>query len=177
MSDLVKNIIRFLLFVFVQVYVLDVMPHLHELITPYLYFLFLLWLPFSIKKGWLLLLGFLLGMTVDYFTMTPGLHAAACVLVAFLRPLIIHLLSPKDATGYTYQEPSPKAMGWSAYGLYALLLSFAHNFYLLFLEWLSFGSFMNFLVKVLCATAISMLLIFITELLFFRKQRYRTNTA
>ncbi|HEX7757795.1 MAG TPA: rod shape-determining protein MreD [Niabella sp.] len=177
MSDLVKNSIRFVLFVFVQVYVFNVMPHLHELITPYIYFLFILWLPFTIKKGWLLLLGFLLGMAVDYFTMTPGLHAAAAVLVAFLRPFIIHLFAPKDATEYTYQEPSPKSMGWTAYSLYALMLSFAHNFYLQLLEWLSFGSFIHFLLKTLVTTAVSMLLILITELIFFRKQRYRTNTA
>lgn len=177
MSDLVKNIIRFVLFVFIQVYVLNVMPHLHEWITPYLYFLFILWLPFNLKKGWLLVLAFLLGMAVDYFTMTPGLHAAASVLVAFLRPFVIHLFAPKDATEYTYREPSPKAMGWSAYSLYALILSFSHNAYLLFLEWMSFGSFLNFLIKVAITTAISMLLIFITELLFFRKQRFRTNTA
>lgn len=177
MSDLVKNIIRFMLFVFVQVYVLNVMPHLHDLITPYIYFLFILWLPFSLKKGWVLFLGFVLGSAVDYFTMTPGLHAAACVLVAFLRPYIIHLFAPKDASEFTYREPSPKSMGWTAYLLYALILSFAHNFYLLFLEWLSFGSFFYFLIKVLITTAISMLLILITELLFYRKQRYRTNTA
>ncbi|MBO9619700.1 MAG: rod shape-determining protein MreD [Niabella sp.] len=177
MSDLVKNIIRFALFVFVQVYVLNVMPHLHELVVPYLYFLFILWLPFSIRRGWLLLLGFLLGMTVDYFTMTPGLHAAACVLVAYLRPMVIYLFAPKDADEYTYEEPSPKSMGWTAYSLYALILSFAHNCYLLFLEWMSFGSFIHFLLKTIIATAVSLLLILITELLFYRKQRYRTNTA
>lgn len=132
MSDLVKNILRFFIFVFIQVYILDVMPHLHELITPYLYFLFILWLPFYIKRGWLLVLGFVLGLTIDYFLMTPGLHAAACVLVAYLRPFVINLFAPKDASGFNYKEPSPKAMGWSAYSLYAIILSFLHNGYLLF---------------------------------------------
>lgn len=74
MSDLVRNIIRFILFVFLQVYVLNAMPHLHQLITPYIYFLFILWLPFYIKKGWVLVLGFLLGLSVDYYTVTPGLR-------------------------------------------------------------------------------------------------------
>ncbi len=177
MSDLVRNILRFIIFVFIQVYVLSVMPHLHELITPYLYFLFILWLPFSIKRGWLLVLGFLLGLSVDYFTMTPGLHAAACLLVAYLRPFIINLFAPKDNTNFNYREPSPKAMGWSAYMLYALILSCAHNFYLVFLQWLSFGSFINFLMKVITTTAISMVMILIAELLFPRKLKFRTNKA
>ncbi|HRN48298.1 MAG TPA: rod shape-determining protein MreD [Niabella sp.] len=177
MSDLVKNILRFFIFVFIQVYILDVMPHLHELITPYLYFLFILWLPFYIKRGWLLVLGFVLGLTIDYFLMTPGLHAAACVLVAYLRPFVINLFAPKDASGFNYKEPSPKAMGWSAYSLYAIILSFLHNGYLLFLEWLSFGSFIVFLMKVISSTAISMFMIYIAELLFPRKLRYKTNVA
>ncbi|MFT3904354.1 MAG: rod shape-determining protein MreD [Niabella sp.] len=177
MSDLVRNILRFIFFVFIQVYVFNAMPHLHELVTPYLYFLFLLWLPFSIKRGWLLVLGFILGIAVDYFTMTPGLHAAACLLVAFLRPFVINLFAPKDSTEFSYREPSPKAMGWSAYLLYALILAFAHNFYLIFLEWLSFGSFIRFLMKTITTTAISMLLILIAELLFPRRLKYRTNTA
>lgn len=175
MSDLVRNTIRFILFVFIQVYILNVMPHLHQYIIPYLYFLYILWLPFYIKRGWLMLLGFLLGITIDYFSMTPGLHAAACVLVAYLRPLLINLFKVKDITEFSYREPSVKAMGASAYYLYALLLALFHNFYLLFLEWLSFGSFLSFLIKVITTTAISMLLIVIAELLFPRKLKFRTN--
>lgn len=177
MSDLVRNIIRFILFVFLQVYVLNAMPRLHQLVTPSIYFLFLLWLPFKFKRGWLLVLGFLLGITIDYYAMTPGLHAAASVLVAFLRPFIINLFAPKDATEYSYKEPSSKAMGWSAFLLYALILSFCHNFYLLFLEWLSFGSFINFLMKVIISTAISMLMIIIAEFIIPRKLKFRSNTA
>lgn len=177
MSDLVRNIIRYLLFVFLQVYILNKMPHLHQLITPYIYFLFILWLPFYIKKGWLLILAFLLGFTIDYYTITPGLFAAAAVLVAFLRPFIINLFAPKDATEFSYKEPSPKAMGWKAYLLYALILSFCHNFYLLFLEWLSFGSFIHFLMTTIISTAISMLMIIIAELIFPRKLKFRYNTA
>ncbi len=177
MSDLVRNIIRYVLLVFLQVYVLNVMPHLHELITPYIYFLFLLWLPFYIKRGWLLLLGFFLGLSVDYYTVTPGLHAAASVLVAYLRPFIINLFAPKDSTEFSYKEPSPKAMGWNAYLIYALTLSFAHNFYILFLEWLSFGSFIHFLMKVIIGTAISMLMIIIAELIFPRKLKFRSNVV
>jgi hypothetical protein len=49
--------------------------------------------------------------------------------------------------------------------------------YLVFLEWLHFGNFLYFLGKVLATTAISMLLILITELLMVRKAKYRTNVS
>ncbi len=177
MSNFLKIILRFILFIVVQVYLLNQIPHLHQLITPYIYFLFILWLPFQIPRGWVLILSFFLGSTVDYYAMTPGLHAAASLLVAYLRPFIIHLFAPKDASEYSYKEPSPKAMGWSAYLLFAFILSFSHNFYLLFLEWLSFGSFIHFIMKVIVSTAISMVMILIAELIFSRKLKFRSNTA
>ncbi len=177
MSDLLKNIIRFVIFILVQVYVLFKIPHLHRFITPYLYYLFILWLPFSVSRFWLLVIGFLTGLSLDYFTQTPGLHAAACVLIAYLRPFIINLLLPKDTSEFNYREPSPRTLGWTAYGIYVLVLTLFHHGYMLFLEWLSFGNFFTFLIKLIATTAISMLLILTTELLSPRKLRFRTNTA
>lgn len=156
---------------------LDVMPHLHQLVTPYIYFLFILWLPFYMKRIAVLFLGFLLGITVDYFAMTPGLHAAACTLVAYLRPFVINMFASKDTSEFSYKEPSPKALGIRAYALYALILTLFHNGYLLLLEWLSFGSLIHFLMKVIITNAISMLMIFIAELIFPRRLKYRTNVA
>lgn len=175
MSSVVKNIIRFALFLLVQVYVLNKIPQLHRFITPYLYFLFVLWLPFSISRTGLMLAGFVIGLSLDYFTMTPGLHAAACVLIAYIRPFIITVLMPKDIAEFNYREPSPKAMGWTPYIIYILVLTLLHNGYLVFLEWMSFGSFLDFIIKVLGTTIISLLLIFTVELLFPRRLKYRTN--
>ena len=177
MSDLLRNIIRFALFTLVQVYVLNKIPHLHQFIVPYLYYLFLLWLPFSISRIGLLVTGFLTGLALDFFTMTPGLHAAACVLLAYCRPFVINILTPKDPSEFNYREPSPRAMGWTPYMVYALVLTVLHHGYLTMLEWLSFGTLLGFLIKVVATTAISMFLIITTELLFPRRMKFRTNTA
>ena len=177
MSDLVKNIFRLFIFVLVQVYVLNKIPHLHRYIVPYLYFLFILWLPFSINRLGQLLVGFGAGLLLDYFTNTPGLHAAACLLIAYVRPFIVSVLIPKDTNEFNYREPSPRAMGWAPYSVYVIVLTLLHNTYLLLLEFLHFGSFLDFVLKVLSTTAISLLLIFTVELLFPRKVKFRTNTA
>jgi hypothetical protein len=66
-------------------------------------------------------------------------------------------------------------MGWAPYALYVGLLTFTHHFYLVLIEWLQFGNFIYFIGKVAGTTAVSLLLIFITELLFTRKGRYRTG--
>jgi hypothetical protein len=176
-SDFLKNTFRILFFILVQVYVLNKIPYLHRFITPYLYFLPLLWLPFSVSRQWLLIIGFLTGLLLDYFMMTPGLHAAACVLVVYTRPYLVNILTPKDTSEINYKEPSPKAMQWTPYAVYIFILTLLHHSYMVFLEWLNFGSFWDFIIKVIATTAISMLLIFTVELLFPRKLKYRTNTA
>ena len=177
MSSLLKNIIRFILFLFVQVYVLSQVPVLHQFITPYLYFLFILWLPFSINRWVLLLVGFSFGMSVDYFLGMPGLHAAPCTLIAYLRPFLLNLFIAQESTEQSFVEPSVKSMGWGPYSFYIVLLTFIHHFYLVLIEWLQAGNFLFFIGKVAATTAMSLLLIFITEMLFFRKGKYRTNAA
>lgn len=177
MSDAVKNIARFILFILVQVYVLNKIPHLHRFISPYLYYLFILWLPFSVSRQWLLILGFFTGLTLDYFSNTPGLHAAACTLIAYVRPFLINILTPKDTSEFNYKEPSPLAMQWTPYAVYVFVLTLLHHGYMLLLEWLSFGSFLDFIIRVVATTGISLLLIFTVEILFPRKLKFRTNTA
>jgi len=176
-SDFLRNIIRFAVFILLQVYVLNRIPHLHRFITPYLYYLIILWIPFSVSRQWLLLIGFFTGLTLDYFTMTPGLHAAACLLIAYVRPFLITILTPKDSTEFNYREPSPRAMQWTPYMVYVFVLTLLHHGYMVFLEWLSVGSFLDFLIKVVATTGISLLMILAVELLFPRKLKFRTNTA
>jgi rod shape-determining protein MreD len=176
MSSFVKNIFRFALFILLQVFVLHQIPPLHKFITPYLYYLFILWLPFNIGRGMLMAVAFLFGLSLDYFLHTPGLHAAACVLIAYVRPFLINLLTRQEASEQNYASPSVISMGFAPYFTYVLVLTLLHHGYLVFLEWMQLGNFLYFLGKVAATTGISLLLILITELLFFRKEKFRTNT-
>jgi hypothetical protein len=177
-SDLLRNIIRFFILVFVQVYILS-RPDLflHRFIVPYLYYLFILWLPFSISRNGLLFAGFITGLTMDYFTMQMGVHTAACTLIAFVRPFLIGILVAKDSSEFNYREPSPRAMGWTPYLVYVLVLTVLHHFYMILLQYLQVGNLMEMLIKMVSTTGISMLLIITVELLFPRRMKFRTNTA
>ncbi len=177
MTNLLKNIIRFILFILVQVYVFNKVPPLHQFVKPYIYFLFILWLPFNINRAGLMLLAFVFGLTFDYFSGTPGLHTAPCVLIAYLRPFLLNLLIPQETTQLSFAEPSVKSMGWGSYATYVLILTFLHIALLVFIEWMEFGDFLFFIGKVTATTVLSLILIFITEMLFPRKGKYRTNAA
>ncbi len=175
MSELLKNIIRFFVLILAQVFILNKIPPLHQFITPYLYFIFILWLPYKVPRLSLTLLGFVFGLCLDFFTKTPGLHAAACTLIAYLRPFLINILISKEDSGFNYVAPAPSSMGWTPYIVYVLVLAFLHNAWLTILEWLQFANIWYFLGKVIATTGVSFLLIMITEILFYRKQKFRTN--
>src|SRR4028118_1409386 len=96
MSSLLTNVIRFAFFILVQVYVLHKVPSLHRFVTPYLYFLYILWLPFNMSRFSLLVVSFVFGLTLDYFLNQPGIHAAPCVLIAYVRPFLINLLISQE---------------------------------------------------------------------------------
>ncbi len=68
---------------------------------------------------------FILGFTLDSFRHHPGFHAAACVLIAYIRPFLINLLIPQEGAETNYEEPSFKSMGGLLpYMIYAGVLSF-----------------------------------------------------
>jgi len=124
-----------------------------------------------------MVIAFFYGLTLDYFLKSPGLHAAACVLIAFVRPFVVNMLIAQEGADQNYASPSIRSMGWAPYATLVFILTVLHHVYLVFLEYLQFPNFWYFVGKVFATTAVSLLLILITELLFFRKEKFRTNTA
>ncbi|MEO7309827.1 MAG: rod shape-determining protein MreD [Chitinophagaceae bacterium] len=171
MAEPIKIIFRFILFILVQALVLNHMPPLHRFITPYLYFLFILWMPFKTGRPSLMVVAFLLGLSLDMFLHTPGIHIAPCVLIAYLRPFIINLLVPKETKELSLGSPSRTTMGFAPYALYVVVLTIVHHSYLVLLEWMQFGSLWFFFGKVFFTTLVSLLLITITEFLFSKRGR------
>lgn len=176
MSNLLRNTIRLILFILLQVFVLNEVPPLHQYIMPYIYFLFILWLPFNISRGSLLLVSFITGIFLDFFTKTPGLHAAACVLIGYIRPFLINLLMPQQGVEFNYREPSVSSLGFSQYATYVSLLTLFHHSWLFLIQSFQFGNLLYIILKIIGSTVVSLLLITIIEIIFIRKQKFLTNT-
>ena len=176
MSNLLRNLIRLILFILLQVFVLNEVPPLHQYIMPYIYFLFILWLPFNISRGGLLLVSFITGIFLDFFTKTPGLHAAACVLIGYIRPFLINLLMPQQGVEFNYREPSVSSLGFSQYATYVSLLTLFHHTWLFLIQSFQFGNLLYIILKIIGSTVVSLLLITIIEIIFIRKQKFLTNT-
>lgn len=162
------NLIRFVVLVFVQVFLLKNIT-LYNISTPYPYILFILLLPFETPNVLLFLFAFVLGLTVDAFYDTPGLHAAACVLLALVRVLFISVTVQKD--GFDNEpEPTLSIMGFRWFFTYAIILTLIHHTFLFLLEAFSFLDLIFILQRVLTSTIFTVCLMLITGLLFFRKR-------
>lgn len=163
-----KNIIRFIVLVLVQVFVLNNI-RINGYVNPYLYVMFILLLPFEIP-GWLLLISsFTLGLSVDIFSHTPGMNAAASVFIAFCRPAVIRLLS-----GNKGLEPGIKPgiadMGFQWFFLYSFMLIFIHHLLLFYIEVFRFNEFIDTFYRVIMSTVASLVLIILIQYLFMRKE-------
>jgi hypothetical protein len=160
-----KNIGRFVFLILFQVLILNNIQF-SGFINPYFYIYFILLLPFETPRWLLLLSAFLLGISLDAFTNTFGLNAAACVLIAFLRPFVISAIST-GTEFMTGHSPSLKNQGVKWFAYYSIILVLVHHFTLFYLEIFRFTEFFQTLLRVLLSSIFTLLIIFIAELLSY----------
>jgi rod shape-determining protein MreD len=137
-------------------------------INPYVYVLFILLLPFTVSKVVLLFSAFILGLIVDLFMGTPGVHSTATVLMAFARPSVLFLFSPRE--GYqsgTYPRLAQFGMEW--FLKYTIMLVLMHHLALFYLEVFSFSHFFSTLLRALLSTMLTSLIIILSQFFIFRR--------
>ncbi|MBN2481491.1 MAG: hypothetical protein JXB19_07110 [Bacteroidales bacterium] len=137
-------------------------------INPYVYILFIIILPFEIPKALLLILAFALGLIIDLFLGTPGVHSSATVLMAFARPYILGVFAPRD--GYqTGTNPRIAYYGLEWFVKYAATLVIIHHLTLFYLEVLSLDHFFNTFLRILASATFTLLILVLSQFLVFRK--------
>ncbi|QKJ28538.1 rod shape-determining protein MreD [Mucilaginibacter mali] len=162
------NLVRFIVLIFVQVFLLKNVT-LYGLSIPYLYILFILLLPFETPNVLLFALSFLMGLIIDAFYDTPGLHAAACVLLAFVRVLFISITVQKD--GFDNDpEPTLSIMGFRWFFTYASVLTLFHHFFLFNLEVFRLSEIQYTFSRFVLSSVFTVFLMLVTGLLFFRRK-------
>lgn len=137
-------------------------------VNPYIYVLFIILLPFDTPRALLLILAFALGIIIDLFVGTPGVHTTATVLMAFMRPYILNVFAPREG----YQSgSSPRILyyGLEWFVKYAAILVIIHHFALFYLEVLSFDHFFSTFFRVLASASFTLLIIVLSQYLVLRK--------
>ncbi len=165
-NKVIKYTLMFLVAVLVQVLLLN-QVQFSGYINPYFYIVFVLLLPLSTPRYLLLLLGFLIGLTIDIFSDSLGIHAAATVLIAYIRPFVIRVISTREEDRNDFPGLLQNKFNW--FFSYVTILVLAHHFVLFYLEYFTFSHFFYTLLKVIFSSVFTIFIIVLSQFLIFRK--------
>jgi hypothetical protein len=163
MSLILSNFFRFVILVAIQVFLLNNIA-LYNIAVPYPYILFILFLPINIPIFWLYVVSFLLGLSVDIFSNTPGMHTAACLLMAYGRISLLNFMNPHNSSEFE-TSPSIKNMGFSRFITYVSILIFIHHLSLI--EIFRFSEFFYIILKVFASSLLTLILVVLSQYIFF----------
>lgn len=159
------NSVRFVVVVLVQVLICNHIDFLGY-INPLVYIYFILLFPFNSNRSLFLVLAFLLGLTIDMFSDTGGANAAACVIIAYIRPFVLRF-----AFGISYEHQSIKLEN-TAFGqrmMYIIILTLVHHFFLFLLEIFNISNILLLLRNTLFFGIFTILVITLSITFFSRK--------
>ena len=122
-NRVLKIIFSFVGLVLLQVLVCSHMNFMGD-INPYVYVLFILLYPVINNRLLFIFTSFLIGYTVDIFLDSGGVHAAASVAIAYIRPLILKF---SFGAAYDYQSIKFSAVKFSRRLIYFLVLIVVHH--------------------------------------------------
>jgi rod shape-determining protein MreD len=166
-SVLFTNIMRFILLVSLQVLVLN---HINFLgyINPYLYILFIILFPIKNSRTLFVFLSFILGLTIDIFSDSGGIHAAACVSIAYVRPVFLKFCF---GTVYEYQTVKFDTVEFSSKFLYITILTVLHHVILFSLEIFNISRIILTFQKTLFSSIFTIILCILVTVIFSRKTK------
>jgi hypothetical protein len=124
-------------------------------------------LPLSTPRYIVLLSGFLIGLTIDIFSNSLGLHAAAAVFIAYIRPFVVRSISDREEEINDYPGLKQNKFSWFLY--YTAVMVFFHHFILFYLEIFSFTQFFSTLLRVVLSSFLSIFVIVLSQFLIFRE--------
>ncbi len=135
-------------------------------VNPYIYILFILLLPLNAPRYVVLLGGFFVGLSVDIFSNTLGIHAFASVFIAFLRPLIVRAITDREEDRSDYPGLIQNGFSWFLY--YTALMVFLHHSVLFFIEVFTFSDFFGTLYRIILSSLFSIFVIVLSQFIVFR---------
>ncbi len=166
-SLLKRNIIRAIFVLIIQLILLkriDISFENFNYVHFTIYPIILALIPYKSSKTLIVFLGFILGLIVDLFYDSIGIHAAACTLVAYLRPYILNMISPVE--GYKKDGLTSFSYGIPWFISYLGIFLFIHLITVYSLEAFSFVYLKEIILRTIFSFIASLFLITIAQLIF-----------
>ncbi|MCD6354353.1 MAG: rod shape-determining protein MreD [Prolixibacteraceae bacterium] len=165
-QQIIKYFVMFVTLILIQVLVLN-QVQFSGYVNPYLYILFILLLPLNTPRYSVLLLAFVLGLSIDIFSNSLGIHSAATVLIAFIRPFVIRSISNREEDRSDYPGLRQNGFRWFLY--YTAIMVIVHHTFLFYVEVFTFVNFWTTLSRVLLSSLFSIFVIVLSQYLIFRE--------
>ncbi|MEC4004640.1 rod shape-determining protein MreD [Flavobacterium sp. SUN052] len=153
-SAMLFNIARFILLLAAQIIIFNKFDFL-GFVNPFPYILFIILYPVNGNKYGLLAASFLLGITMDLFCNSGGVHAASCVMLAFLRPSIFKF---SFGLSYEYQTVRLNDVLTPERFSFILLAVIIHHLTLFVLEVFTFEYLWNIILRTLVSTLFTIII-------------------
>lgn len=166
-NSTILNITRFIILVLLQVTILCNINFLGY-INPYLYVWFIILLPIKTAQWKVLLFSFLIGVTIDIFQDSGGVNAAASLVIAYLRPVILRF---SFGLSYEYQTVRFQKTPFKHRFTYMTIMVLIHHFVLFLLEVFNLSDLIFILKKTLFSSIFTILLLILLTALFQKRTR------
>lgn len=153
-STLIVNIFRFILLLAIQVVVFNNM-NFYGYISPFPYILYIILYPVNGNKTALIISSFVLGLLLDMFTNSGGVHATACLILAYFRPYVFKF---SFGLSYEYQTVKLNDVVTPERFSFLLIATLLHHIILFTLEAFEFSFFFDVLLRTLLSATFTLLL-------------------
>lgn len=130
-------------------------------VTPLFYIWMIARFDSSMSRTSILLWAFFLGLSIDIFSGTPGLNAAAATLLAMFQPGIVKLFVPLDR--HDVLLPCSASMGGRQFAGYLLLITALHHTVYFILLSIPLGDWTVLVLKVVFSTLLTFLFMLVAE--------------
>lgn len=161
-STVLLNIFRFVMLLLAQIALFNNI-NLFGYLNPYPYILFILLYPVNSNRSSLLLASFFLGLTLDFFANSGGVHATACLILAYVRPFFFKFsfgLSYEYQTIKINERLSPERF------TFITIAIITHHLILFLLEFFKFIFIIEILKRTILTTLFTLLVTIIIIYLF-----------
>lgn len=168
MNNLIlTNSLRFIALILLQVFVFNHI-HLFGYINPLVYITWVFLFPIRKNINTLLIFSFLLGLSIDFFSDSGGINAAATLFIAFIRlPVLKAILGKSD---FDYILFNLRSISFGKTILFISILTVIHHFIIFSLSYFSFNDIMIIISNTVYTSIFSIIIIALGIVLFTKKK-------
>ena len=167
MNKIISNILFTVFLIFFQAMFLNHVNFLN-FINPYLYIFFIIYFPLKTNRSIFILIAFFTGLIIDFFSDTHGMHAAACLSIAYFRTYFLKIFF---GMAYKHQVVKFKHLEFKQNFFYLITMIFTHHVILFSLEVFSLDHLNIIFKKTICSLIFSFILIIILFEFFIKKSK------